>query len=194
MHRPWNFVGLTADSMVSGYGYGLLWQRDSLGRVYVGHNGGLPGFGSNWYMMPEYGLGVILFANVTYAPAFKVNLKVLDQLIVEAGLKPRQLPPSKILKERQNELLKSIPHWEVKTDVFAKNFFLDRSLDWLKEESTRLFSKVGKIALVGDLIAENQLRGYFIVTGERGDLRIDFGLTPENPSLIQYYQIKEVVK
>src|SRR3984957_4217683 len=160
MHRPWNFVKLATGfkytsgrecAVTSGYGYGLNWMRDSLGRVFVGHSGGLPGFGSNWYMMPEYGLAVILFANVTYAPAFNVNLNVLDKLIVESQLKPRQLPPSKILRDRQGELLKLLPQWEhaASSGIFAENFFLDRSLDALKKEVNQLFSKVGIIISVG---------------------------------------------
>jgi hypothetical protein len=41
---------------------------------------------------------------------------------------------------------------------------------------------------------ENQLRGYFIVKGETIDLHISFALAPENPALIQQYQIKEIEK
>lgn len=203
MHQPWKFKQLTSDfkytdgrecTLVSAYGYGLQWLRDSFGRVFVGHSGGLPGFGSNWYIMPEYGLGVVLFANTTYAPASKVNLNVLDKLVVKAQLKPRQLPPSRALKEKKEALLKLLPHWEKAetSAIFANNFFLDNSLDALKFESNELFLKVGKILAIGELIPENQLRGYFTVEGEKGDLRIDFSLTPENPCLIQQYQIKEI--
>jgi CubicO group peptidase (beta-lactamase class C family) len=203
MHQPWKFVRLVSDfkyasgrecALTSGYGYGLQWLRDSFGRTFVGHNGGLPGFGSNWYIAPEYGLGVILFANLTYAQAFKVNLDVLDKLIVEAKLQPRQLLPSKILKNRRNELLKSLPHWEnaQSNSIFAANFFLDYSLDSLRKESNNFFAKIGKIISVGNVIPENQLRGYFILEGEQSNLQINFSLTPENPSLIQQYQIKEI--
>ncbi len=195
MHQPWKFVKWAEDlKYVNGYGYGLKWLRDSLGRVFVGHSGGLPGFGSNWYIMPEYGVGVILFTNLTYAEASKVNLKVLDKLLVEAQLQPRQLPPSEILKNRQSELLKLLPHFEnaVASGIFAKNFFLDNSLDSLKSESNTLFSKAGKILSISNMKAESQLHGYFILEGEQSSLQISFALTPENPSLIQQYQIKEL--
>ncbi|MBS3922737.1 MAG: beta-lactamase family protein [Nitrosarchaeum sp.] len=203
MHQPWKFANLIKDfkyasgdecSLLSAYGYGLQSLRDSSGRIFVGHNGGLPGFGSNWYVMPEYGLGVILFANLTYARAYTVNLDVLDKLIVQAQLKPRQLSPSKILKDRQGELLKLLPHWEnaLASGIFAENFFLDHSLDSLKSESSAFFSKAGTIISVGGVIPENQLRGHFILEGEKTNLRIDFALTPENPSTIQQYQIKEI--
>ena len=83
MHRPWNFVRLMTEftytsgresTMTIGYGYGLVWSRDPLGRIFVGHNGGLPGFGSNWYMMPEYGLAVI-YTEVTSRTGFLLARK-----------------------------------------------------------------------------------------------------------------------
>ena len=46
---------------------GLDWLRDCDGKVYIAHSGGLPGFGSQWRIMPDYGIGVVAFANRTYA-------------------------------------------------------------------------------------------------------------------------------
>ena len=115
MQQPWRFVELVPnfknlDDRICvhtyAYGYGLKWARDSEGRVYVGHSGGLPGFGSNWMIMPDYGLGIVFFANATYAPTVKFNLGVLDKLIISAKLMPGYLPPSKILQERKDALLK----------------------------------------------------------------------------------------
>lgn len=203
MHQPWKFRELVLDkypdgrcrALTSGYGYGLNCMRDDQGRVFVGHSGGLPGFGSNWYMMPEYGIGVVLFANVTYAPAAKVNLEVLDSLVEAAQLNPRKLPPSNILKDRQEALVKLLPSWENAraSGIFAENFFLDNLIDSLKKETSQLFEKAGKIITVGDLIPANQLRGHFIVKGANNDLQISFALAPENPALIQQYQIKEII-
>lgn len=204
MHQPWKFIKLETGfkyasgnecSLTSGYGYGLKWLRDSLGRVFVGHSGGLPGFGSNWYFLPEYGLGIVSFANRTYADTSKINLDVLNKLIVEVKLPPRQLPPSQLLKDKKEQLVLILPEWEtVPEGIFADNFFLDRSLKSLQRESRELFAKAGKILSIGDVIAENQLRGHFVIKGERLDLQINFALTPENPCLIQHYQIKECKK
>lgn len=204
MHQPWRFKELLIDKYpdkhdyvsTNAYGYGLCWSRDNQGRVFVGHAGGLPGFGSNWFIMPDYGLGVISFANVTYAPATKVNFEVLDKIIGAAQLKPKELPSSTILKQRQHELVKLLPHWENadKSGFFADNFFLDQSIDSLKKETVEFFVKAGKILSIGEVIPENQLRGDFIIEGEMMDLHIKFALTPENPPLIQEYHIKEMEK
>ena len=118
MQQPWRFAALNTSykypsgrecAMASAYAYGLRWSKDCEGRETVGHTGGLPGFGSNWVILPEYGIGVILFANVTYAPTSLANTMVLDTVIRMAQLKPRQLPPSKILTQRRDELVKLMP-------------------------------------------------------------------------------------
>jgi len=201
MHQPWKFIKLETDFkyacenecfLISAYGYGLKWLRDSLGRIFVGHRGGLPGFGSNWFFLPEYGLGIVSFANITYADTSKIDLEVLNKLLVEAKLESRQLPPSDFLKDSQRKLLSLLPDWEnVIEGVFADNFFLDRPLKSIQEESKDLFAKIGNIVSIGKVIPENQLRGYFILRGEKADLQVNFALTPENPCLIQQYQIKE---
>ncbi|MBA3816441.1 MAG: beta-lactamase family protein [Parachlamydiaceae bacterium] len=203
MHLPWNFRELLVEKclngqehvLTKGYGYGLNWSKDGLGRVVVGHSGGLPGFGCNWSIMPEYGIALILFANVTYAAAGKLNLEILDKLTLAGELKPRQLPSSSILKTRKNDLVKFLPDWNnaFNSGVFADNFFLDRSIDSLKNEAVELFKKAGTIISISELVPENQLRGSFIIKCEILSLYVKFALTPENPPLIQEYHIKPLV-
>ncbi|MEI8365353.1 MAG: serine hydrolase domain-containing protein [Parachlamydiaceae bacterium] len=179
-------------NQTKGYGYGLRWMRDSQGKVFLGHGGGLPGFGSNWHIMPDYGIGVILFANVTYAPTYEVNKDVLEKLVAGAQLLPRQLPPSHLLQEKQKALVELLPAWEnaEKKGLFASNFFLDYSIDALRKETNDLYAKAGKVLSMGNLFPENQLSGYFIMKCENADLRVSFSLTPENPPLVQQLQIR----
>lgn len=205
MHQPWRFNSLNvgyrypggrACATTTAYAYGLAWTRDCEGREYIAHSGGLPGFGSNWRILPEYGLGVILFANVTYASTTPPNFSVLDTLIRLAQLKPRQLPPSAILIQRRNELVKLLPGFaDVKTSgIFAENFFADYFTDVLQKEAAAIFAKAGRIRKVNEVIPENQLRGYFIMEGTNANVQVSFTLTPENPSLIQAYAIALVDK
>lgn len=138
MHQPWRYYAVNSKAKVNGkecptmsaYGYGLRWSRDCDEKISVGHSGGLPGFGSNWLMLPEYGVGVVLLTNVTYAAAEVINVQAVNKLIKEAQLKPRELPPSKILHERQKALMKLLPEWKnAKTSgLFALNFFLTHRL------------------------------------------------------------------
>lgn len=205
MQFPWNISSFNPQykypsgrvcPIVTAYAYGLGWTKDCESRVYVGHSGGLPGFGSNWKIMPEYGIGIISFSNLTYAPTSLINLKVLDTLIAITKLQSKQLPASAILNQRKNELINLLPEWKnpEATHIFAENFFMDYFPDSLRKEAVSIFNKAGKIIHIQELIPENNLRGSFIMEGENNDIEISFTLTPENPPLIQEYHIKEKTK
>ena len=162
---------------------------DEYNRKSIAHSGGLPGFGSNWRFFPDYGIGVILFANVTYAPTSKINLIVLDTLIQMAQLKPRPIKVSNSLIERQKQLANIITDWNTTTPIFAENFFEDYPIEDLKKSANAIFSKVGKIIKVNTIVPENQLRGYCMIDCEKGKIKLSFTLTPENPALIQEYHL-----
>ncbi len=203
MHQPWNISGFYPQStyasgrpcaLVTAYAYGLGWMRDCDSREYVGHTGGLPGFGSNWRFLPEYGVAVVSMANLTYASTSGINTEALDTLIIRAGLHPRQLPVSAILKQRQAQLTKLLPDWTnaEASGLFAENFFDDYSLSTLRQETQALFRKAGKIKSIGPLVPENQLRGAYILEGDKAKLKVSFTLSPENEPLIQAFNMEEV--
>jgi CubicO group peptidase (beta-lactamase class C family) len=198
MHQPAFFIGLNPNTIfpsgkkiatTSSYSYGLNWTIDAEKKKSIGHSGGLPGFGSNWRFLPDFGIGVILFANVTYAPTSRINLIVLDTLIQLAQLKPRLVKVSNILIERQTQLAKIITNWDQSTPIFAENFFDDYPIEDLKKSADAIFKKMGNIIKVNTMIPENQLRGYCIIDCEKGKLKLSFTLTPENPTLIQEYHL-----
>jgi CubicO group peptidase (beta-lactamase class C family) len=180
----------------SAYAYGLRWSTDCDGKTFVGHSGGLPGFGSNWNILPEYGLGVVCFANVTYAPTGNFNLSILDTIVQLADLKPRVLPPSKILEQRQNELVQLLPNWKAaqRSGLFAENFFLDYDIASLQKQTSALFERAGKIIRTHPLKAENQLRGSFVLEGTNSNILVRFTLTPEKKPLIQEFHIQPADK
>ena len=125
-----------------------------------------------------------------------INMQVLDTIIKMAGLQPMQLPPSKILEQRKNDLLKILPDWNnaEQSGIFAENFFPDYPIDTLKKYAVDLYSKAGKIISVKEVKPDNQLRGSFIIEGEKTNIEISFTLSPENPPLIQEYHIRELLK
>ena len=205
MHQPATFSGLNPNfkfmngkttALTSSYAYGLSWAADADGRVYVGHSGGLPGFGSQWRMMPEYGIAVVAFSNLTYGGMGAANWAALDSIVAMAGLQPRQLPASKELNDSKNDLLRVLSNWDgaEKSGIFAENFFQDYALAELRAKTAELFTKVGKIKQTTDLMPENQLRGKFVVEGEKGSFEVFFTLTPEQKPLIQQLDFNEIVK
>ncbi|TSD65927.1 beta-lactamase family protein [Inquilinus sp. KBS0705] len=200
MQYPWDVSYLSPNAhtpngrlcpTVSAYAYGLRWAKDCDNREYVGHTGGLPGFGSNWNILPAYGVGVVCYANLTYANAGRANAIALDTLLAMSGIQPRTLPASVILEQRKNDLVKLLPNWAnaQASGIFADNFFMDYFPDKLKAEATDIYAKAGKITSISEVVAENQLRGYFIMKGEKANIKVSFTLTPENPPLIQEFHM-----
>ncbi len=205
MQHPWNIPSLATGykypsgrscPLVSAYAFGLGWTKDCEGRILVGHSGGLPGFGSQWRILPDYGIGIVAFANHTYANMSMINMAALDTLIALAKLKPRAVAVSPVLKQRQKELLALLPEWKgaKESGIFSVNFFLDYFTDSLKKEAGAIYARAGKIIRVNEMIAENNLRGYCIIEAENENIGVHFTLSPENPALIQEYDIYEIKK
>lgn len=201
MHYPWNFNSLNRRGFtgkgetcvnVSHYGYGLRIDRNCDNINMVGHSGGLPGYGSDWKILPQYGLGIVTLTNGTYGSAALLNNEILPYVVDAAALQPKAFPVSAILKQRQNELMALLPSWEKaeESGIFADNFFSDYFTDLLKGEAEAAFAKAGRIRKVQEIVAENALRGAFIIEGEKANLRVHFTLSPENPPLIQAYSIR----
>jgi CubicO group peptidase (beta-lactamase class C family) len=184
--------GKTPNPKVTFYGYGLNWTRDAANVVTVGHAGGLPGFGSQFRFAPQHGIGVIAFSNLRYAPVYAPTAKALDLLIERAGLAPRAVAVSSILATRQRQVAQLIESWDpaLGAAITADNFFLDRSRDdWMANTRAQLAS-IGNITTVGQLTADNALRGSFPLVGEHGTLEVSFTLTPEREPKVQYLDIK----
>ena len=205
MHHPWRFASLMTDfrypngrdcPSVRAYAFGLGWMKDCDAKVMIGHSGGLPGFGSNWTMMPDYGLAVMSFDNRTYGGTSTLNLAVLDTILALTGLEPRKLPVSDILKRRAQQLAAILPDWEgaERSGLFAENFFMDNRLKDLVERTKDLYAEAGEIRGLGEIIPVNQLRSTFVLEGKERDIHVFFTLTPEKNPLIQQVRMRTVDK
>jgi CubicO group peptidase (beta-lactamase class C family) len=204
MHQPWRLTGLFVQAktrsgvscpIVVGYGYGLGWRKDCNGVVRVSHSGGLPGFGSEWRIYPEYGIGVVSFSNRTYGAPGMPNAIALDTMIHIAGLKPRSLKASPLLEQRREQIIATLQEWnEEQLAVFAENFFLDQPLERWREVSQSTLAQAGDITNVTGIIAENQLRGTFMIEGSKKNISVFFTLTPEREARIQQLDLTVVDK
>ncbi|MFT4714689.1 MAG: CubicO group peptidase (beta-lactamase class C family) [Candidatus Azotimanducaceae bacterium] len=194
MHQPHRITtfGTGSCPYVLAYTYGLNWAQECDTPVYITHNGGLPGFGSNWLMAPEHGLAIMSFTNRTYMAPLFLNVDVLQHIIEEAGLQPRAIQTSPILIRRQTELVALLPALEdvENSNIFAKNFFLDNDATTLTTEMSELFNQIGPIVQVHNISPANQLRGTFVLEGEIGKLEVFFSLTPESEPLIQTLEVE----
>ena len=200
MHQPTIVSTVVADAkslagaprpFAVAYAHGLRWSMDSTGLINLGHGGGLPGFGSFWRFYPTLGLGIIAFANLTYAPAGALISQLAPLLVEKAALTPRALPVSATLATRQRQISELLTSWEpaLCNEILAENFFLDRSRDdWMKFARETL-ARAGRITATGALVPENQLRGTFALTGEKGRIDVFFTLTPEAIPKLQHLRL-----
>jgi CubicO group peptidase (beta-lactamase class C family) len=200
MHSPSSGVAQSSSTLYPGgpdcnvivaYGYGLRWSLDCMGRRKIYHNGGLPGFGSNWTIMPDYGLGVVAFSNRTYGSTWAVNQKVLDLIIDEMEVQPGAIAVSDVLRTRMKELVRILPGWDVtgKECIFADNFFADYDIGELRTRSERIFREAGEIKQIREIVPENNLRGSLVMEGTNGSITVGFTLTPQATPRIQAFSL-----
>lgn len=186
--------GVTPNPRFVSYAYGLRSTRDGQNVITVGHGGGLPGYGSQFYFAPDHGIAVIAFSNLRYGPVYGLTGKALNLLIEKAKLPGRSVQAPGILLQRQQQVVELIQHWNVALGnaIAADNFFLDYSREDRIAESKRHFDGIGKVLSVGAIRAENQLRGNFEIKGENGSLLIAFTLTPEPDPKVQFISISKI--
>ena len=196
MHRPSEVLSVitnnptldgTANPRVAGYSYGLSWNSDARGVTWLRHGGGLPGFGSEHRFLPEYGVGLISFANLTYAPMTAVNAEAMEILVTAARIPARTPVASPILRRRAEQVAAILQHWDPAemTDALSPNFFQDRSeADW-RVLAGDLLAQCGPIRSASAVRPENQLRGRFDLVGERGKVEVFLTLMPQTPPRVQ---------
>lgn len=177
----------------SAYAYGLGSTQDCRFRMTVAHGGGLPGFGSTMQWLPDYGVGVIVFANVTYAGAGGIGRTIIEKLAATGALQPRTLPASVALLDTRSAVTSLVNQWSDAgfEALAAGNLLLDRPLASRRQELTTLRESLGSCAPEGEINAENWLRGSFKLACQRGWLQVAFTLAPTIPPRVQYLSFTE---
>ena len=181
---------------VSSYGYGLRISQDCRFNYMVEHGGGLPGYGSLMRWLPEYGVGLIGMANLTYSPGwgglFNDTLAALDRT---GALRPRVVQPSPALLSAQKDVSALITKWDdtLAKRIAADNLFLDVALDVRAARSRTLATTHGSCQPVGAIEPENALRGRWRMTCERGWLDVNITLAPTNPPRVQLINVQSTL-
>src|SRR5258708_6074238 len=85
-----------------GYGYGLRVAQNCTFRTIVSHTGGLPGFGSVMTWLPDYGVGIVAFGNLTYTGWSGIATTALETLVENLDLHPRPPTPSAALTDARD--------------------------------------------------------------------------------------------
>jgi CubicO group peptidase (beta-lactamase class C family) len=173
--------------LADGYGYGLTSGLHSrYGRV-VAHSGGLPGFGSHVRWLPDHGVGIVAFANRTYAGAWAAVTRAFDALAATGGLEPRVAQPSPALLAARDTALALYDRWDddAITNAAADNLFLDRPLERRRRACADVRNACGERISVASPRLTGAIRGVWRVTCERGALDVTVALSPAVPPRVQ---------
>jgi len=175
-----------------GYGFGFgVSENCDFDRV-VTHGGGLPGFGSFVSLFPEQGVAIFAFANATYSGPGGLVADVARTLKANGGMEKRRIPASKSLSAAERNVLELFEHWDDQraSRLFDRTFFQYNPPSQIKSALEELRARHGQCKPVGALEPENSLRGKLRLTCERGEIAGEIALTPDNPPLIQWVQLR----
>jgi len=178
-----------------GYAYGLRVSQSCAFRHIVTHTGGLPGFGSIMFWLPDYGVGIVAFGNVTYTSWTRVTTSAAEAFVKTAGLQPRQPQASAALVDARDKVSRLVAHWDdrLADGLAAENLFLDQSKDRRRAEIERAQATVG--ACRPDVAAfdtvENALRGQWTMNCEKGKLQVAITLAPTSPPSVQFLSVRQ---
>jgi CubicO group peptidase (beta-lactamase class C family) len=73
--------GAPAPTCAAGYGLGMEIYADEVLGEYCAHAGGLPGYGADVLLLPQRGVGVFAFANLTYGLPRRVTYAAASALV-----------------------------------------------------------------------------------------------------------------
>jgi CubicO group peptidase (beta-lactamase class C family) len=171
----------------AGYGYGLIAGEHSRDGQVVFHSGGLPGFGSHVHWLPDHGIGIMAFANLTYAPMRAVVNEAVDALAATGGLIARRPQPSPALVAAGAKIVALYESWDdaVLEELAADNLFLDRPVEQRRREFAELRTKHGRAVELAELVSFGAMRGSWRLRCESGNLAATIWLAPTTPPRIQ---------
>ena len=176
-----------------GYGYGLRISQNGTFRTIVSHGGGLPGFGSVMTWLPDYGIGIVAFGNLTYTGWGGIATNALELLAKKGDLPPRQPVPSPGLTDARDKVSRLVASWDdrLADSIAAQNLFLDQSKARRRAEIERVRATVGACTPgSGFDSVENALRGVWTMSCERGKLEVAITLAPTMPPKVQFLSVR----
>jgi CubicO group peptidase (beta-lactamase class C family) len=176
-----------------GYGYGLRISQNCSFRTIVSHGGGLPGFGSVMTWLPDYGIGIVAFGNLTYTGWGGVATNAFDVLVKKGDLHPRAPTPSPALTDARDKVSRLVANWDdrLADSLAAENLFLDQSKDRRRAEIERLRATAGACTTgSGFDSVENALRGQWTMSCEKGKLEVTITLAPTMPPTVQFLSVR----
>jgi len=191
-------------ALPAGYGFGLVVEQHPRFGTVVSHSGGYPGFSAHMRWIPSRGLGVVAFENATYSRVSAAATAALDLLADSTpevlSLDDRLWPETRTAQRAVSAL---IHDWSdaAAARIFAENVPLDEPYENRRAAIARAIAAVdGLLPLTPDvqqatagMAREASTTPSHLVwrlPGNRGALRVEIRLTPQNPPLVQTFSVR----
>lgn len=175
---------------LSGYGYGLFVEADPDAGAVSQHPGGYPGFGSYMGWHQASGLGVVAFANGTYAPVAAPARAALDALLRQREAAP-EVRPTEHLRSAIDLVERVIADPSMlQGPAFAGNVLLDSPLDERIAAITAARQAMGEPKGQKEVEVRSPTEAICRMTGASGRLKVALALTPTDPPRIQTFAVE----
>jgi CubicO group peptidase (beta-lactamase class C family) len=191
-------------ALPAGYGFGLVVEQHPRFGTVVSHSGGYPGFSAHMRWMPSRGLGVVAFENATYSRASAAATAALD-LLADAtpevlSLDERLWPETRAVQRAISALIHEWSDAEA-ARIFAENVPLDEPFDNRRAAIARAIAAVDGLlpptpevqqATAATIRESSSTPSHLVwrLPGNRGALRVEIRLTPQNPPLVQTFSVR----
>jgi CubicO group peptidase (beta-lactamase class C family) len=181
------------------YGFGLFVEEHPVHGRIVSHSGGYPGFGSNMCWHPGTGIGAIVLANGTYAPAPILASRLLDAMIGQAPPAPAAgraaghpaapAGPWPATLAAQREANKLLYHWDdARADrLFSENVALDEPYPERRQRIGLVRERIGVFGEDRKRPPEFDSPAHcrWWLRGDHGTVQAEIKLTPERDPRVQ---------
>ena len=159
----------------------------------VAHSGGLPGFGSQMRWLPDYGVGIVAFGNLTYTGGAGRSTRCSRPSIAPAVSCRGRCSHRRRSSPRA---MRSLASWSPGTMRWPIGS-PQRTCSWTRarsaavRKSRRCTPRSARAVLArGSPTVENALRGDWTMACDRGPLRVAITLAPTNPPKVQFMSIR----
>ena len=184
------------------YGFGLFVEHHPKYGTVVFHSGGYPGYSSHMRWHPESGIGIIAFENATYS---QVGLGVsiaLEHLAEDLNFSAAQMktaleslwPETRAAQTIINQLL---VNWSDATaeSLFADNVVMDQPTSERRAHIDQAIQKINGLDSAleiefGSEISNSPSHLVWNLLGNRGRLRIEICLNPEERPRVQTFKVR----
>jgi CubicO group peptidase (beta-lactamase class C family) len=186
------------------YGFGLFCEDDPAHGDIVQHSGGYPGYGSHMRWHPATGLGVIVLANGTYAPAGALAGELLASVLASSaspagrsgwsgwrvsGPVPAPVGPWPETLAARDAIDGLLQDWhdDVAGRLFAPNVDLDQPLAQRRADIAMLRERIGPFQRNAGRPAECESPAHcrWWLTGPGGTVAVQVRLAPLRRPLVQ---------